>query len=282
MMKKLILLPFAFITIQLNAQIQMPKASPLGKIEQKVGLADISISYSRPGKKNREVFGEVVPFGETWRLGANENTKITTSENLIFGKDTLKVGTYGLYAKPSKEMWELYFYTESTNWGMPEKWDDSKVALRLKSNIINLNTIVENLTISIDNLQFDAATISISWDKTRVEFPFQLDTKSKVLASIKKTIGGPSANDFHQTASYYFQEKIDLKLALEYSTKACQMRGAEAYWMSRLKAQLQAENGDFKAAIETAKQSIEAAEKDGDQNYVRMNKASIEDWLKKK
>ena len=146
-MKKLILLPFAFITIQLNAQIQMPKASPLGKIEQKVGLADISISYSRPGKKNRIIFGEVVPFDETWRLGANENTKITTSENLIFGSDTLKVGTYGLYAKPSKEMWELYFYTESTNWGMPEKWDDSKVALRLKSNIINLNTIVENLTI---------------------------------------------------------------------------------------------------------------------------------------
>ena len=74
-MKKLILLPFAFITIQLNAQIQMPKASPLGKIEQKVGLADINISYSRPGKKNREVFGEVVPFGETWRLGANEKHK---------------------------------------------------------------------------------------------------------------------------------------------------------------------------------------------------------------
>ena len=60
------------------------------------------------------------------------------------------------------------------------------------------------------------------------------------------------------------------------------MRGAQAYWMSRLKAQIQAENGDFKAAIETAKQSIEAAEKDGDQNYVRINKASIKEWLKKK
>ena len=86
-MKKILLLASAFLTMQVNAQIQMPKASPLGKIEQKVGLADISISYSRPGKKNRDVFGEVVPFGETWRLGANENTKITTSENLIFGKD---------------------------------------------------------------------------------------------------------------------------------------------------------------------------------------------------
>lgn len=281
-MKKILLLASAFLTIQVNAQIQIPKASPLGKIEQKVGLADISISYSRPGKKNRDVFGEVVPFGETWRLGANENTKITTSENLIFGKDTLKAGTYGLFAKPTKEIWELYFYSESTNWGLPEKWDDTKVALKLKTNVVNLGAVVENLTISLDNLQFNGATLSISWDRTQVNFPFELDTKSKVLASIKKTMAGPSANDFHQTASYYFQEKIDLKLALEYSTKACEMRGAEAYWMSRLKAQLQAENGDIKGAIETAKESIVAAEKDGDQNYVRMNKASIEEWSKKK
>ena len=281
-MKKILLLASAFLTMQVNAQIQMPKASPLGKIEQKVGLADISISYSRPGKKNRDVFGEVVPFGEIWRLGANENTKISTSENLIFGKDTLKIGTYALYAKPTKEIWELYFYSETTNWGMPEKWDDAKVVLRLSSEVKKQDNIVENLTISLDNLQFNGATLSISWDRTQVNFPFELDTKSKVLASIKKTMAGPSANDFHQTATYYFQEKIDLKLALEYSTKACEMRGAEAYWMSRLKAQLQAENGDFKGAIETAKQSIEAAEKDGDQNYVRMNKASIEEWSKKK
>lgn len=83
-------------------------------------------------------------------------------------------------------------------------------------------------------------------------------------------------------AAYYFQEKIELKLALEYITKAFEMKGAEAYWMSRLKAQLQAENGDLKVAIETAKQSIVAAEKDGDQNYIRINKSSIEEWLKKK
>lgn len=281
-MKKIIFFAFAYLSGQSIAQIQTPKASPFAKIEQKVGLADISISYSRPGKKNRIIFGEVVPFGETWRLGANENTKITTNEILIFGSDTLKAGTYGLYARPTKEMWDILFYSESTNWGMPEKWDDAKVVLRLKSSVINLNSVVENLTISIDNLQFDAAILSISWEKTKVEMPFKLDTKSKVIESIKKTMVGPSANDYHQAATFYFQEKIELKLALEYSTKACQMRGAEAYWMTRLKAQLQAENGDFKSATETAKESIVAAEKDGDQNYVRMNKASIEEWSKKK
>jgi hypothetical protein len=280
-MKRTILLSFAFLAINLNAQITTPKASPLAKIEQKVGLADITISYSRPGKKDRVVFGDVVPFGEIWRFGANENTKITSSESLIFGKDTLKAGTYAIFTKPTKDSWEVYFYTETTNWGTPEKWDDNKVALKLKTPVTNLNDVVENLTISLDNLQNSGATLQFSWDKTRINLPFSLNTKDKVLASIKKTMDGPTANDYHQSANYYFQEKLDLKQALIWSSKAVELR-PEAYWMSRLKAQLQAANGDYKGAIETAKISITAAEKDGDQNYVKMNKTSIEEWSKKK
>jgi hypothetical protein len=280
-MKRIILLSFAFLAINLNAQITTPKASPLAKIEQKVGLADITISYSRPGKKDRVVFGDVVPFGEIWRFGANENTKITSSESLIFGKDTLKAGTYAIFTKPTKDSWEVYFYTETTNWGTPEKWDDNKVALKLKTPVTNLNDVVENLTISLDNLQNSGATLQFSWDKTRINLPFALNTKDKVLASIKKTMDGPTANDYHQSATYYFQEKLDLKQALIWSSKAVELR-PEAYWMSRLKAQLQAANGDYKGAIETAKISITAAEKDGDQNYVKMNKTSIEEWSKKK
>lgn len=280
-MKRIILLSFAFLAINLNAQITTPKASPLAKIEQKVGLADITISYSRPGKKDRVVFGDVVPFGEIWRFGANENTKITSSESLIFGKDTLKAGTYAIFTKPTKDSWEVYFYTETTNWGTPEKWDDNKVALKLKTPVTNLNDVVENLTISLDNLQNSGATLQFSWDKTRINLPFALNTKDKVLASIKKTMDGPTANDYHQAATYYFQEKLDLKQALIWSSKAVELH-PEAYWMSRLKAQLQAANGDYKGAIETAKISIAAAEKDGDQNYVNMNKTSIEEWSKKK
>ncbi|MBM3185227.1 MAG: DUF2911 domain-containing protein [Bacteroidetes bacterium] len=280
-MKKIIILSFALIVFNSFAQISTPKASPLAKIEQKVGLADISISYSRPGKKDRVVFGDVVPFGEIWRFGANENTKITFSDALVFGKDTLKAGTYAIYTKPNKENWEVYFYTETTNWGTPDKWDEQKVALRLTSPVVNLNDAVENLTISIDNLQNSGATLQFSWDKTRINIPFTLNTKDKVVASIKKTMDGPTANDYHQAANYYFQEKMELKQALAWSTKAVEMR-PEAYWMSRLMAQLQAANGDYKGAIETVKKSITAAEKDGDNNYVKMNKASIEEWSKKK
>ena len=265
----------------MNAQVQTPALSPVSKFEQKVGLTDITIQYSRPGKRDRLVFGDVVPFGEIWRLGANENTKITSSDAIIFGKDTVKAGTYAIYAKPEKESWTLFLYSETTNWGVPDPWDSKKVVYETKLPVVQLNDVVETFTLSIEKIENNGASLVIMWDKSKIALPFTVNTKDKVLASIKKTMEGPSANDYHRSAAFYYQEKIDVKKALEWSTKACEMR-PEAYWMLRTKALLQAENGDFKGAIATAKKSIELAEKDGDAAYVKMNKTSIEEWSKKK
>jgi hypothetical protein len=281
-MKRLSIFAFIFSSLYSFSQIQTPQGSPTGRVEQKVGLADISITYNRPGKKDRIIFGDVVPFGEFWRFGANESTKLITTDHLIFGKDTLKSGTYAIYAKPTKTNWEVVFYTELSNWGLPEKWDDKKVALRLNAPVTSMTEVTENFTISIDHIQNSGATIHFTWDKTRASLPFTLNTKDKVLASIKKTMDGPTANDYYRSAAYYFQEKIDMKQALDWCKKAVEMRGESAYWITRLMAQLQAENGDFKGAIETAKKSMAAAEKDGDQNYVKMNQTAIEEWSKKK
>jgi methyl coenzyme M reductase subunit D len=87
-MKKVILSSLVCISLFAQAQVQTPKASPVAKVEQRAGLTDISISYSRPAVNGRKIFGELIPFGVRWRLGANENTKITTSDVLIFGADT--------------------------------------------------------------------------------------------------------------------------------------------------------------------------------------------------
>jgi hypothetical protein len=281
-MKKIILLVALFGSSIAMGQISTPRASPLGKTEQKVGLADISISYYRPAKNDRTIFGDVVPFGEKWRTGANENAKITTSDALIFGKDTLKAGTYAIFTIPNQKSWDIIFYTDYSNWGTPEKWDDSKVALKTTGIVSSLTDLVENFTIGFDKMENSSAEIIMTWDKTKVSIPFGLNTKEKVLASIIKTMAGPTANDYHQSASFYFSEKLDMKQAMEWSSKAVELRGESAYWMTRLLAQLQAENGDLKKAIETAKKSMEAAEKDGDMNYVKQNKTSIEEWSKKK
>lgn len=281
-MKKIILFLTLSVASILNAQVVTPKASPVAKLQQKVGLADIQIEYSRPGAKGRTIYGDLIPYGQMWRLGANENTKITSSEALIFGKDTLKAGTYALFAKPGETSWELYFYADYSNWGLPDPWDAQKVVLQANAAVQKIQDYQENLSIELDALSNNGGTLLITWENTKVSLPFTLNTKAKVLASIDKTMAGPSANDYHAAATYYFNENLDLKKALEWSTKAVELRGNSAYWMTRLKAQLQAANGDYKGAIETAKISIEAAKADGDDAYVRANEKSIAEWSKKR
>ena len=282
-MKKILSVLFLMnLGFSVNAQIQAPKLSPIATVEQRVGLTDIKIEYSRPSKSNRTVFGEVVPFNEIWRTGANENTKITISDPIIFGKDTLKTGTYAIFTKPTASNWEIIFYSDITNWGTPDEWDENKVVLKVSSPVVVLNDVVETFTIGIDNITTKTANLNFSWDKTRASVPFAVPTDLKMAASIEKVMAGPTASDYHASADFYFKEKKDLKKALEWSTKACELKGDDAFWMLRLKSQIQAELGDYKGAIETAKKSLVAAEKAKYQAYIDMNNASIEEWSKKK
>ena len=283
-MKKVILSSLLCFSMFAQGQVQTPKASPKSKVQQTVGLTDITISYSRPSINERVIFGGLIPFGERWRLGANENTKFQTTDDLSFEGGTLKKGTYALYAIPNKDNWTLEFYADTTNWGMPDKWDEQKVVLRLKSGIEKPIMTTENLTIGIEKMEFNGAELAISWEQMNVRFPFTINTRAKVITSIDQTMKSKniSANDYYAAANYFYSEKLDLKQALEWSEKAVQLKGENAYWMTRLFAQLKAANGDFEGAIKTALISIEAAEKDGDANYIRMNQASIEEWSKKK
>ncbi|MES2555718.1 MAG: DUF2911 domain-containing protein [Bacteroidota bacterium] len=261
-----------------NAQLA-PRLSPEAKVEQKVGLTDISVKYSRPGKRDRVVFGDVVPFGEIWRTGANENTVISFSDAVVFGKDTLKAGTYALYTKPTKESWEVIFYSDFSNWGTPEEWSETKVALRVSAKPVALKEAVETFTIAIETIQSAGATLTLTWDKTQVAVPFAVPTDAKVMANIKKTMGGPTANDYYGAAQYYYDNNRDIKQAFAWVEKAIELR-PEAYWIVRLKALIQAEMGDKKAATETAKKALELATKEDNQDYIKMLNKSIEEWSK--
>lgn len=269
----------AGLTISAVAQLQTPKASPLAKLEQRVGLTDIKIEYSRPGKNNRVVFGDVVPFNEVWRTGANENTKITTSDALIFGKDTLKPGTYAIFTKPAADSWELIFYADATNWGTPEKWEDSKVVFRTKAMVTVLPSVVETFTISLDNLENESASLNFTWDKTSVSFPFTLLTAQRTLANIKKVMAGPSAGDYYGAATYYYTNKIDIKQALEWVDKAI-AGNPSAFYMYRTKANIQKDLGDKKGAKETAKAGLVLAEKANNKGYIQILTALIEEYSK--
>lgn len=272
------ILAIGFSTLS-NAQLA-PQPSPSGKLEQTVGLTDLTIQYSRPSKKGRVIFGDVVPFGEVWRTGANQNTTFTNSDPVIFGKDTLKPGTYALFTKPTKESWDLFFYRSTDNWGTPDNWDDKKVALKVSAKPTALKEVVETFTISIDGLEsVNGGTLALKWDQTAVAFPFTVPTDAKVMANIKTTMRGPSANDYIEAANYYLDHKKDLKQALEWATKASDMN-PEAFWIFRTKSLIQAELGDKKGAIESAKKGLALSEKTKYDNYTKMFNDSIKEWSK--
>ena len=277
----IVLLQLSFSNVAIG-QVQTPQLSPVCEVNQTVGLTEINISYSRPSKRNRVVFGEVVPYNEMWRLGANKNSMITISEEIYFKQDTLPKGTYALFAKPSEDKWELVFYSEYSNWGTPENWEESKVALTLNADVSPLESSVETMCISIENIGTAAASLCITWDQVRVAFPFQLMTQKQVVESIEKVMSGPSASDYYNSAKYYLGEGLDPEQALKWINSAVEIRGKSAYWMTRLQAQIHAELNNYDLAIASANLSMEEAEKAGNTNYVKMNKQSIEAWSKMK
>ena len=278
-MKKLIFFLCAgLFTAGASAQIQSPQPSPLARVEQKVGLTDVTLEYSRPGMKGREIFGNLVPYGEVWRTGANSNTIVTFSDDVVIGGKTLKKGSYSLYTKPGKNSWEVMFYSDTNNWGNPETWDESKVALKANAEVTELPFEMETFTIFLDDLKHDSAVMNIVWDNTAVTLPIKFPTDEKAMASIDRVMNGPTANDYFAAGTYYHETGKDKKKALEWVNKAIEMQGEDVFWMLRRKSLIEAELGMKKEAIATAKKSLAAAEKAGNADYVKMNKDSLKEW----
>ena len=126
-----------------EAQVTAPQASPKATITQVVGLTNVEIVYSRPSAKGRDVFNNLVPFGKLWRTGANENTIITFSDDVVIDGKTLPKGKYALYSIPRADSWEIIFYSATNNWGNPENFDETKVVLKTKVSTENLGRNVE-------------------------------------------------------------------------------------------------------------------------------------------
>ena len=268
----------------IKAQVKTPQPSPKAIVQQTVGLTDVEVDYSRPSAKGRIIFGDLVPFGKLWRTGANENTTVSFSDDVVINGAILKKGKYALYTTPKADMWEVIFYTTTDNWGNPENWDANKVALLTNVDPIALAKPVETFTIAVNNLTNDSATLDIAWEKTMVSVKLEVPTQKSAMASIEKALAGPTAGDYYSSAQYYFQSNGDMNKALEYVNKALSMvkPGADVpFWQLRQKSLIQAKLGDKAGAIATANQSLAAAEKAKNNDYVKMNNDSIKEWSKK-
>ena len=263
-----------------TAQVRTPQPSPKAVLKQTVGLTDVEIEYSRPSMKGRTIFGDLVPFGKMWRTGANANSTISFSEDVVIDGKTLKKGKYAIFTTPKADNWEVVFYNDTNNWGVPEKWDDSKVGVRTTVKPEMLNRNVESFTIGLNNLDNNFAHLEIMWEKTLVPVRFEVPTQKAAMASIDKVLAGPSAGDYFSSAQYFYQSNQDLNRALQYVNKAIELNPDKPFWYTRQKSLIQAKLGDKKGAIETAKMSLAAAQKANNADYVKMNQDSIAEWSK--
>ena len=262
------------------AQIQTPQPSPSNTLEQVVGLTEVKIEYSRPAMRGRTIMGDLVPYGSLWRTGANKNTTLSFSDPVTVGGQALAAGTYALFTRPGKSLWEVFFYTETENLGLPQEWQSKSVAAVIEVPTQSLAEPEESFTISINELTNTGANIHLSWENTRVTLPLEVPTDEKTMASIKETMKGtPKAGDLYQAAVYYRESGRDLQTAKKWIGKAIEMDPGK-YWMFRQQAFILADLNEKEAAIKAAQSSLELAEKAKNQDYVRLNTKAIEEWSK--
>ena len=275
---------FKFLTLLLSAitfaQVQTPQASPIADFTQIVGLTEIKITYSRPSMKGRKIMGDLIPYGAIWRTGANDNTVISFSDDVLVGNKTLKAGKYSIYTRPEKSNWEVYFYNKFDNSGLPKPWDESLVAASLTVKTKNVSEPRENFTISIESIYNDGAFIRLAWEKTEINIPLSVPTNEKAMSTIQKTLSkNPTPSDYYKAAVYYRESGKDLKKAKKWIAYAIK-KDPGKFWMYRQQALILIGLSEKKGAIEASKNSLKYAVKAGNQDYVRMNTKTIAELSK--
>lgn len=268
----------AMTSTSLTAQLKVPAPSPTQTLKQAFALSDITIEYSRPSAKGRVVFGDVVPFGTTWRTGANGSTKITFGEDVKVEGTDVKAGTYALYSVPNKDSWELMLYKDLTLGGNVSEYKKENEVLHFTVKPTALTEKVETFEINVADITSTSANIELVWEKTRVAFKVTADIDSKIMKNIESTII-KDTRPYYQAASYYYDNDKDLKQALEWADKAM-AANPKAYWIVTLKAKIQYKAKDLKGAMATATQAKALATVDQDDAYIKMNDKIIADCKK--
>jgi hypothetical protein len=258
----------------LKAQINTPRPSPSSTVTQKIGLADVSVNYSRPSAKGRKIFGEVVPFDKIWRTGANEPTKLSFSDTVTVEGKKLSPGDYALYTIPGLTEWTIIIgKNPKTSAG---EYKDDQEAARFKVKSEKGCADVETFTIDFANLTTNSALLQLSWEKTIVKFKIENEVDSKVMAQIKQKM--EDTQMYFQAASYYYDTNRDMNQALEWINKATAKD--PKFWMLHLKAKIQVKLKDCKGAIESAQKSNELAKEAKNDEYVKFNEKLIADCKK--
>ena len=187
-MKKLLLTTFLAFSVAAYSQFTLPAASPRQKVEQQFSMSKITVDYGRPGVKGRKIFGDLVPFGKVWRVGANSSTKITFEQSVNFGGKSVSAGTYGLFVIPTEKEWKVILNKDSQQWGA-YTFDEKLNVVDVTVPIQKLAEKQEWFVIELNPVDENAVNLVMKWDFTKVELPLKIgkpETVSKIVEKLKE------------------------------------------------------------------------------------------------
>lgn len=267
-----------FVTVcTLQAQ-ELPKPSPYAEVMQRIGLTDVTVMYSRPGVKDRTIFGDLEPYDQVWRTGANSSTKIKFEGDVNFGGTAVKAGTYSIMSVPGKGEWKVML---NTDLGVQEgsyKAENNVAEVTIKG--MSTKEKVETMTFWFANVKSDVADLMFAWENTTWSIPVKVAVEEQAMANIKDKINEieNAYGVYNTSARYYLDNNKDLDQALMWSKKSVEI--AEKFWNVYTLSLIYEAKGDKKEAIKTAKRSLELSEAAKYQPYVKMNKDNIAKWSK--
>jgi hypothetical protein len=241
-MRALVMVSVPLVVLSLGATVAQaqpaltePRESPRASASQVVGLTEIDVRYHRPAVKGRPIWGKLVPYGEVWRAGANENTTVRFSTDVKVQGKTLAAGTYGLHMIPAAREWTVIFSKTSTAWGS-FTYDQKEDALRVTVTPRPRAELVEWLSYRFEDLAETKATLVLAWEKLDVPVAIEADTPQLVMSNMRgelKGIANFSWNGWNQAAAYWVRNGGNLDEAQRMADKSVQMNPTFANQMTR-------------------------------------------------
>src|SRR5262252_1974456 len=192
--------------------LTLPDASPRATVSERVGLTDIEIRYHRPAVNGRKIWGDLVPWGDVWRAGANENTTIEFSTPVTVQGHALPAGTYGLHMIPVENgNWTVAFSKTASAWGSfsyDEKEDAARITVKPQPG-----EFLERLSYEFTDVTDKSISAVLRWEKVRVSIPIEIDTRAVVVASLRSELRGLprfSWQGWNQAASWCARNDVNL------------------------------------------------------------------------
>jgi tetratricopeptide (TPR) repeat protein len=278
----LILAGFLAIVGAEAQQFPQPQASPHAVVSQTIGLTDVTVDYHTPGVKNRKIWGQLVPYDQVWRAGANENTLITFSDSVRISGKPVPAGTYSVYVQPSADHdWQFILNKVTTHWGS-EGYDPKDDLIRVPV-LPETTPLRESLHYWFSDVRPATGRLNLSWETKTISVFIRTNVHAKVLAgmqaAVQKTPNDPQL--LAQAADYLIQNQIEAELALRYINRAIELN--DSYTNNWLKARLMAQKEDYLSAVESARRAIKLGDKDDDSFKTQLPsmKVALTQWQAK-